>query len=259
MKKSPLKKRYLIQNPKEAVRTFATAFPSYLKLFLGLYLETDVSKKEPLGVLSLRFDVPETLLLFERVCTSYILEEVSHKKEYKNRFLALFGLPCSYDFSLLDVFKRCDTLGATPFEFSFLGGMSSQKVLRVLLYRQMQFLEHTVALLLDDDAKAPKKLFHIANEIQEILALGEAFFDACLLQRFKEACVPFLSKQREQLLLCVQQEAYQTFCMDMDFFLREQSGFYCLERGDTPLLFLLKKKPKKENRAIIKRLRKALS
>lgn len=258
MKKSPLKKRYLLQNPKEAVRTFATAFPSYEKLFLGLYLENSSHYANPLGVLSIRFERLEEIAVFEDICAAYIVKEVSEDKRYKKRFLLLFGIPERYDFSIEEVFKRCDALKMPPFEFALLGGMSSQKVLRVLLYQQMRYLEEAVALLLEDDAKAPKRLSLYARECIALLELGRSLFDASLCEGFMEKLSLFTCKEWIVLLRFVQTKAYETFKMDMDFFLREQSGFYLLEKSEMPLFFLLKKKHKKGSATIAKRLRKAL-
>lgn len=258
MKKSLLKKRYLLQNPKKAVRTFATAFPSYERLFLGLYLENDISYSTPLGVLRLRFENLEEIGLFERVCAAYICKEVSEDKRYKNRFLSLFGLPERYDFSLEEVFKRCDALKMHSFKFALRGGMSSQKVLKVLLYQQMKSLENAILELLEDEAKAPKRLSLCARRSIALLELGSSLFDASLCGSLIEKLSLFTCKERIFLLRFVHTEAYETFKMDMDFFLREQSGFYLLEKSDIPLLFLLKKKHKKGSAFVVKRLRKAL-
>ncbi|NCD12346.1 MAG: hypothetical protein EOL93_07315 [Epsilonproteobacteria bacterium] len=258
MKKSLLKKRYLLQNPKEAVRTFATAFPSYERLFLGLYLENGSHAINPLGVLSVRFENSQELSLFERVCQASILKEVSEDRRYKNRFLALFGLPERYDFSLEEVFKRCDALTMHPFQCALRGGMSSQKVLKVLLYQQMKSLENAILALLDDEAKAPKRLSLCAHRSIALLKLGAPLFDASLCESLIEKLSLFTCKERIFLLQFVHTEVYATFKMDMDFFLREQSGFYLLEKSEMPLLFLLKKKHKKGSALVAKRLRKAL-
>jgi len=67
-----------------------------------------------------------------------------------------------------------------------------------------------------------------------------------------------VSHDRAILLQFVQSQIYATLLLDMQFFLREQSGFYLLKKSEMPLLFFVKKYLKKEEFRIARRLKKAL-
>ena len=258
MKKCTIKRRYLIQNPKEVVKSILTTFPSYKKNLQQLFVENHPNASDRLAVLGVRFQTINEFSAFENDLDSFLCEDVSGDKRYKNRYLSLFGLPQNYDFSLYDVYKKCDKIGVRTFDFSLSSGMSTQKVLKVLLYREIQFLEYEVSLLLDDHAKAPKNLFKIAENIRYILSIASPVYDEMMRERMLKAFEPLLSEDREVLLKFVQQQAYATLLLDMRFFLREQSGFYLLKKSEMPLLFFVKKYLKKEEFRIAKRLKKAL-
>jgi hypothetical protein len=258
VKKCTIKRRYLIQNPKEVVKSILTTFSQYKKNLQQLFVENHPDASKRLAVLGTRFQTIKEHETFEDDLKPFLYAGVSDDKRYKNRYLSLFGLPENYDFALLEVYKRCDTLGIKPFDFAFSSGMSTQKVLKVLLYREMQFLEHEVELLLEDDAKAVKNLCKRAENICYILTVSTVIFDPMLRERLLNAFLPFLSHDRVLLLTFVQHQAYATLLLDMRFFLREQSGFYLLKKSEMPLLFFVKKYLKKEEFRIAKRLKKAL-
>nr|WP_316721684.1 hypothetical protein [Sulfurospirillum sp. 'SP'] len=258
MKKCTIKRRYLIQNPKEVVKSILTTSSQYKKNLQQLFVENHPDASKRLAILGARFQTVKECEAFEKDLHPFLCADVSDDKRYKNRYLSLFGLPQNYDFSLLEVYKRCDKLGTKPFDFAFSSGMSTQKVLKVLLYREMQFLEHEVELLLEDDAKAVKNLCKRAENICYLLMVSTVIFDPILRERLLNAFFPFRCNDRVLLLKFVQQKAYTTLLLDMRFFLREQSGFYLLKKSEMPLLFFVKKYLKKEEFRIAKRLKKAL-
>ena len=257
MKNCTLKRRYLIQNPKEVVGHLANT-SLYKKAIHQIYLEKHPLHNNRLGVLTFHFNSLDQIDTFEADVKLHILENVSDDKRYKNRYLSLFGLPLNYDFSLPEVFKKCTIIGLKKLDFSFSDGMSTQKVLKVLLFRQIQFLEHEVELLLDDDAKALKNLLKIAENIQYLLRIGNVVFDSNLVQCLQKAFEPFVANDREVLLKFVQSPLYKTLLLDVQFFLHEQSGFYLLPKSEMPLLFFVKKYLKKDEFRIAKKLKKAL-
>lgn len=257
MKKGTLKRRYLIQNPKEVIAYLATT-SFYKKAIHQLYLENHSRHTDRFGVLTFQFNTLDQINAFEADVNLHIIKNVSDDKRYKNRYLSLFGLPLNYDFSLHEVFKKCEMIGLRELDFSFSHGMSSQKVLKVLLYREVQFLEYEVTLLLEDDAKALKKLSKIAENIRYILGIGSVTFDSALIQCLQKAFEVFLNHDREKLLQFVQSSYYKTLLLDIRFFLHEQSGFYLLPKSEMPLLFFVKKYLKKEEFRIAKRLKRAL-
>lgn len=256
MKKERLKRRYLLQNPKEVVRYLATS--SYKKAIEQLYVEKESSDAALYAVIAVCFRTQEHINAFETELSAYGLCDVSEDKRYKNRYLSLFGLPQTYDFSLEHIFKKLDKIGFQTFDFAFARGMSTQKVLKVLLYRQMQFLENEVALLLDDDAKAPLKLAKRAENIDFLLDNARVIFDEAMRERLRALLEPFFSQDRACLLTFVQSELYATLLLDMNFFLNEQSCFYLLKKSEMPIFFFVKKYLKKEEFRIARRLKKAL-
>ena len=240
------------------MKTILTAFPRYKKNLQQLFIENHPNASARLAILGAHFNTIKERDTFEEDLDTFLCADVSADKRYKNRYLSLFGLPQNYDFSLFDVYQKCDKLGTKPFEFAFHSGMSTQKVLKVLLYREMQFLEHEVALILDDDAKAPRNLCKRSENISYLLNVSVAIFDEVLKVRLVRAFMPLRSNDRAVLLKFVQHQDYTKLLLDMRFFLREQSGFYLLKKSEMPLLFFVKKYLKKEEFRIAKRLKKAL-
>jgi len=258
VKNNTIKRRYLIQTPKDVVRCILTTFPLYKHNLHQLYIENKQPFCEKLGVLAARFSSIEEQDAFEKDLASFILSNVTADKRYKNRYLSLFGLPQNYDFSVQDVFARCDQLGTKALELSLLGGMSTQKVLKVLMYHALYCLEKAIEDLLDDGANAPKTISKTAYEMLSLVRCSQCIFDHTLIASFTQALNPLVSKNRETLLRCVQSTSYQTLLLDMRFFLKEESEFYLLKKSEMPLLFFVKKKLKKEDSKIAQKLKKAL-
>lgn len=258
MKKCTIKKRYLIQTPKEVVRSLLTTFPSYKKNLHQLYIENKPPLPEKFGVMAMRFLSTKEQDRFEENLASFILLDVSADKRYKNRYLALFGLPQNYDFSLKDVFIKCDKLNVNELELSLLNGMSTQKVLKVLLYSEMLCFERAVENLLEDEANAPKLVFKIAHNMISLLQCSHRIFDPTLLEALIQAINPFLCKNREKLLNVVQSVSYSTLLLDMHFFLREESGFYLLKKSEMPILFFVKKELNKADASLVQKLKKSI-
>ena len=240
------------------MKSILTTFPQYKKNLQQLFIENHPEASKRLAVLGTRFYTVGEMEDFEEDLQLFVCEDVSGDKRYKSRYLSIFGLPRTYDFSLTEVYKKCDKIGTHPFEFSFAAGMSTQKVLKVLLYREMQFLGQEVALLLEDDAKAPKNIAKRAENICYLLKVATVIFDERLKESLTKAFAPLLSRDRSFLLSFVQKQSYTTLLFDMRFFLSEQSGFYLLKKSEMPLLFFVKKYLKKEEFRIAQRLKKAL-
>ena len=257
MKKCTLKRRYLIHTPKEAVLAISAA-SSLKKSIYQLYCERIPHHEERFGVISARFDSFEQQSVFTQSLQAFIVADVSADKRYKNRYLSLFGLPQNYDFSLQEVFQKCDSIGTKSLELSFCGGMSAQKVMKVLMYRTLQFLDDAIEQLLEDEAKAPKKILKCIHDMDEILRLSKPLFDASLIHTLSLGFRAFLSCDREALLRYVQSQAYITLRFDTYCFLHEYSGFYLTKKSDMPLLFFAKKTLKKEKSSIAKTLKKVL-
>jgi hypothetical protein len=254
VKKYARKKKYLIQNPQEAVTYLRTASPSYKSHIYQFYCDPS----SVLGVLSLRFESEEDAKEVEADAALGILEDVSKDLRYKNRMLKRFGFPYMYDFDVEEVFRKCDKLVGKSLELSLMDGMSTQKVLKVLVYFESTSLKTAVLDLLEDEGDALKRVYRHAKNLVYLLKIAHAVFDASLRESLYNSLAPLLCKERASVLFYVQSRAYQTLLWDMDFFLREKSGFYLSESAEMPIRFFVKKFLKKERFCLAQQLKKAL-
>lgn len=163
------------------------------------------------------------------------------------------------DFSLSDVFRKCDKVGVVKLDLSFQGGMSTQKVLKVLLYREGQFLEKYKQDFLEGQPKAYKKLKKRIKNIGYLLYLSQSIFDDSVLSAFFNQFLALYKEEKAALLQSAQSPKYAQLLLDFQFFLMEESPFYLLQNSDMPILFFAQKKLKKENFKMAKKLKKAIS
>lgn len=254
MKRFTYKRKYLIQNPKEALFYLRAASPSYKSNIYQFYCD-QISN---LGVLSLRFDDEDAWQDVLSDTNLEILANVTEDKRYKNRYLKRFGFPDMYDFELEEVYPKCDKLVGKPLELSLMGGMSAQKVFKVLFYFESISLRHAVRHLLEDEGYAVKMMDRHAKNIAYLLKIGRVLFDTTVLDSLYRSLKPLLGKDRTCLLAYVQGQTYQTFLLDMHFFLMEKSGFYLKKESEMPILLFVKKFLKKERFRIAQQLKKAL-
>ena len=251
MKNTSLKKRYLLKNPKEAVGAMLATSSNFKKMVHQLYIAGD-------GVLGIFFSNKEEIESFENLFKSYIKADVSLDERYKNRCLKLFGLPSSYDFDLYGVYAKCLKIGVKPFEINFMRGMSSQKVFRILLFRELQFLEYQTLLLLDSKSEASKKVAKITKNIISLLDAVSSLFDEVMLSSLSVGFSPLLGGDKLEQLEYLQSDVYQRVLLDMRCFLYEESGFYLLENSEMPLYLFLKKELKAKNSRLAKKIKKVL-
>lgn len=252
MKKATLKKRYLLKNPKEAVALLSMASDKIKKNITSLYLETAPIAKYPLGVIAFSFNTLKESLACRASMAEFILEDVSEDRRYKRRYLEFFGLPQGYDFKLDVALNRLDSLGVKPLEFSFHGGMSTQKVLRVLLYRAMLELEAY---------KSVKKEF--LEKIEHSLALLDVFAHVYDTQIVKQLYARFevlqnivLEEEERVVEALVQTENYKLLLLDLGYVILEEENFYASK--EIPILFFIRKRLKKEKSTLLKKLKKSL-
>jgi len=163
------------------------------------------------------------------------------------------------DFSLSDVFRKCDKVGVIKLDLSFQGGMSTQKVLKVLLYREGQFLEKCKQDFLENKPKAYKKLRKRIKNIGYFLYISQSIFDNKIMTYFFNQFLALHQKDKTALLHSVQSIQYAQLLLDFKFFLIEESHFYLLENSDMPILLFAQEKLQKEKFKMAKKLKQAIS
>lgn len=252
MKNITIKKRYLLKNPKEAVALLSMASNTIKKNITSVYFETATIAKYPLGVISFAFSSLKESLACRASMAEFILEDVSEDKRYKRRYLEFFGLPEGYDFELDATLSRLETLGTKPLEFSFHAGMSTQKVFKVLLYKNVIELEAY---------KSDKKEF--LEKIEQCLALLRLFvyvYDAKILgqlhDRFEVLQSIVTTEDASVVDALVQTENYRLLLLDLGYVVLEEGDFYA--RKDMPILFFIRKRLKNEKSKLLKKIKKSL-
>ncbi|MDD3463166.1 MAG: hypothetical protein PHW07_05940 [Sulfurospirillaceae bacterium] len=192
-----------------------------------------------------------------------VLYDATEDERYKNKNLALFGLPSSYDFELEDVFKKCDTIGSKKLDFVFLGGMNTHKVLRILLYREVQFFEKYAIKFAQGKKKALVKILERVQNIKEILSLSKKVFDQriveCCFGRFLEIESYLIEKKGKRFIAFVGTKDYEELLLDLKFFLSEYGNFYLSKEGNMPILFFVKEMSKSKDSCVVKKLKSAIA
>lgn len=254
------KKRYLFRNPQEVIALLAIASSSIKKNITALYCEDIRKRAHPLGVIAFAFASHKEALACEAALVEYIVADVSEDKRYKRRYLELFGLPQRYDFALDEVFERLDTLGHRMLELSFHGGMSTQKVLKVLLYQAFIGLEYATKNFLES---LPNTFVEFQKSIQHALAiikLLEHVFDASTVMRMYERWEILDNIVHEEeiqtIKALIQTHHYRLLLLDMSYVLFEESDFYATK--DMPILFFVRKQMKRRPTKFLKKLKKSL-
>lgn len=254
MKKSFLKKKFLIEHPYEVLGYLQSTSTPYKKNIDQFYCD----KYATFGVLGVRYDDEATLRALSEDAALHLLREVTNDRRYKNRWVKLFGFPEEYDFDEQTVFAKCDKLVDVSMDFSLMGGMSAQKVFKVLLYHETLRLKSAVQALLDDEGDALKKTYRHLKRIAMFLKIARFLFDTAMIDRLQNVVGILTCKERTVLLDRMQSTAYQAFLWDIQTILTEKSDFFLQKKGNQPLLFFIKKMVKKEPNALVKRLKKAI-
>lgn len=250
------KKRYLIKNPKEVVAFLAMASSSIKKNITSLY----VDHLSSYGVIAFHFSTYKESLACEAAMIEYIIQDVGNDKRYKRRYLELFGLPQNYDFDVDEVFSRLDKLEGHAFELSFHAGMSTQKVLKVLLYDTSIALEKASKKLLNDLPEARRELIHTVDILNEILHVGQNVFDSMTFKRLKERFEVLAlivdEEDIETLKALIVTQPYRLLLLDLSYIMFEESNFYTTK--DMPILFFVRKHLKRYKYKLLKRVKKSL-
>ena len=234
----------------------SVASSSIKKNIISLYLDSASS----LGVIAFCFSTHKESLACEAAMVEYIVIDVSDDKRYKRRYLELFGLPQSYDFDMDEVFNRLDKLEGHNFELSFHGGMSSQKVLKVLLYDASIGLEHASQNLLKDTPNAREEMVCRVQALREILHVASHVFDTLILvglkERFEVLEMIIKEEELETIKALIATKPYRLLLLDVSYVLFEESGFYVTK--DMPILFFVRKYLKRHKYKLLKKLKKSL-
>lgn len=165
------------------------------------------------------------------------------------------------DFNLIDVYRRCDKIGTCKCNLALEREMSTQKVLKVLLYREMQFLEFHLANVRQEKTNALKKLTKTLQNIIYLFHIAQDVFDKAIVESYEERFVIFETiVQMEEVrdLKTFLQTHYPALLLDLHFFFYEASDFYEAEEGAEPLHVFVKKHLHKEHFRMAKKIKKAL-
>jgi hypothetical protein len=253
-----LKKRYLLKNAQEVIAFLAMASASIKKHITSISMDAHSS----FGVIAFSFLTPKESLACEAAMVEYILADVTQDKRYKKRYLELFGFPHTYDFDVSTVFERLDMLekkgGALA--LSFHGGMSTQKVLKVLLYQALIALQYATTDVLAHKESALKELQKRFENITELLALWMYVFDKETIERTHERLKVLLEIVREEecetIIELIGTQNYRWVLLDLSYILFEESAFY--GSCDMPILFFIRHKVKKKHSKLVKKIKKSL-
>lgn len=253
MKPFTCKKRYLLKTPKEAIALLSMASTSIKESIYFIYSD------ENFGVISFHFQSEKDARACEAALIEYIIKDVSTQKRYKKRYLEQFGLPEAYDFDLDAVFGRLESLGETSFHFAFHQGMSTQNVLKVLLYRALIRFELAMEGF-GKETHTQESIIKRMKSMMDVLKLWQSVFDPFViertLERFKTLRAIVSDEEKEVLLALMQTENYRLMMLDISYLLFEESDFYALK--DIPLgAFVVKQKGKLANNKALKKLKKS--
>ncbi len=221
-----------------------------------------IDRHSSLGVIAFNFSTPKEPLACEAAMVEYIVSDVSHDKRYKKRYLQLFGFPEQYDFDLFTVFERLDMLdknGGT-LALSFHGGMSTQKVLKVLLYQALITLQYATTDVLAYKEAARKEMQKCFETLTELLGLWMHVFDEETIERTRERLKVLSAmvgeEECETINALVETQNYRWVLLDLGYILFEESPFY--SSCDMPILFFIQHKIKKKHSKLVKKLKKSL-
>ena len=245
------KRRYLCKNLKEVVGLLSMA-PEDLKQRVSF-----IYKEGALGVVGFCFQSEKEALACEAALIEYIIRDVSAEKRYKRRYLEQFGLLEANDFDLEKVFVRLETLGETSFHFTFQRGMSTQKVLKVLLYHALIRLEAGVQQLKHGEDTL-KRVSKRTKRLVDTFALWRSVFDPVvidqILERLKSFYAVVLDKNGSIIVTFVESEAYRLLILDISYLLFDQDHFYAFY--DQPLGLFVQQQSHKNQ--VAKEIKKSL-
>lgn len=165
------------------------------------------------------------------------LLDITSDKRYSKKYLTLFGNPSRYDFTVDDVFKKCDSIGLARLDLHFLPGMSRIKVFRTLLYRLHQiFLErYNIFVAENRDFQA---LQDSHQKLYNILSISKQIFD-------KKTIKLLVRDMKDLYLILNHADKMQRYCLNFKIFIAENSSFYDAGDANEPIYFFVKKYLKK--------------
>ncbi len=156
-----------------------------------------------------------------------VKEELSYSKEY----LKLFGNPKRYEFELNDVFKKCDSVGLTRMDLHFQGGMSSEKVFRVLLYRLNQIFSIYFQEYLEYQ-KDYELLLNSLKKLQMALHIAKALFS-------KRVIKTLLKDLQDMYMLINHFDKFEMYLFNFEAFIQDTENFYTHKKSHKPIYFFI--------------------
>lgn len=237
-----VKRLFLVTDVEKLASTLETSatsadFYSYKKKDSHLYVIDDVSyvleiyKKALQGLAILVVIADNQFSIFQEIDE---LQEITKNEKYSKEYLEVFGNPAKYDFSLHDVFKKCDSIGLNRMDLHFRKGMSSVKVFQVLLYRLNQiFILHFQGYnkaQIDFDT-----LESSLESLRRVFNLSKGIFHKKIYKKI----VSYLDSL---YLLLNEQDRMDHYKVNFESFIYDEANFYAAKKADTYIyLFVIDK------------------
>jgi hypothetical protein len=156
------------------------------------------------------------------------LEEVSDDKRYSKKYLKEFGNPKEFDFSLEEVFKKCDSVGLARMDLNFQKAMSDVKVIKALLYRLNQLLKLHL-----EQTKDRQKIESLLDDIVALYMLAKGIFD----KKFLKNMMNFLLNKE---YFIQEKEIRNRYFLNFEAFIYDMSGFYEEEKSQDVVYYFVK-------------------
>lgn len=156
------------------------------------------------------------------------LIDISEDKRYSKKYLKEFGNPKEFDFSLQEVFSKCDSIGIARMELNFKKAMNDVKVLKVLLYRLNQLLKLHL-----EQTKDKSILEELLGDIIAIFTLAKGVFEKRLLKKMLNSLI-----NKEYFLQ--EKEVQDRYFLNFDAFIYDENGFYEEKKSQEVIYYFVK-------------------
>lgn len=233
-----MKKKFLVENL-EAVEKFLNSkfekydfYPAKKKDSYVYTLDDETSyvleiyNKNLKGLNLLFLLSKEEVSIFEALKN---LPDISEDKRYSKKYLKEFGNPKEFDFSLQEVFSKCESVGIARMDLNFKRAMNDVKVLKVLLYRLNQLLKLHLEQTNDKSI-----LEELLGDIIAIYTLAKGVFEKRFLKKMLNSLI-----NKEYFLQ--EKEIQARYFLNFEAFIYDESGFYEAKKSNEAIYYCLKK------------------
>lgn len=143
------------------------------------------------------------------------------------------------DVNLSEVIRRLDAIGILPLKLYFDARMPAHKVLQVLLYRELQFLEKHRLACVRLFPKSQNKLHKRVDNICYLLSLFQHFFDHTILTHCAHNFSLLYEEEKHILISFLKAPAYERLFLDLRALCTEESSFFMSQENAMPLLVFM--------------------